>query len=113
MKSVAWRRALIFDQCGGGTMAAQSSLRGSRPDCERATGSLCAAIAADGHGYKHCLRGTHRLLKVEQTVERLTALMPSCGMTRLADITGLDRIGVPVAMVARPNAQSVSVSQGK
>jgi hypothetical protein len=36
-----------------------------------------------------------------------------CGMTRLGDITGPNPIGVPVAMVTRPNAQSVSVSQGK
>ncbi|MGH6891820.1 MAG: YcaO-like family protein [Dongiaceae bacterium] len=50
---------------------------------------------------------------MEETVERMTSLMPSCGITRLADITGLDRIGVPVAMACRPNARSVSVSQGK
>lgn len=35
------------------------------------------------------------------------------GITRVSDITGLDRIGIPVAMASRPNARSVSVSQGK
>jgi len=35
------------------------------------------------------------------------------GITRLANITGLDRIGIPVAMAVRPNSRSVSVSQGK
>lgn len=35
------------------------------------------------------------------------------GITRIANVTGLDRIGIPVAMVTRPNARSVAVSQGK
>ena len=35
------------------------------------------------------------------------------GITRIADVTGLDIIGIPVVMVCRPNARSVSVSQGK
>jgi YcaO-like protein with predicted kinase domain len=35
------------------------------------------------------------------------------GITRLGNITGLDRIGIPVAIAVRPNSRSVSVSQGK
>jgi ribosomal protein S12 methylthiotransferase accessory factor len=35
------------------------------------------------------------------------------GITRLARVTGLDRIGVPVWTAIRPNAASLSVSQGK
>jgi ribosomal protein S12 methylthiotransferase accessory factor len=35
------------------------------------------------------------------------------GITRLGNITGLDRIRVPVAVAVRPNSRSVSVSQGK
>jgi ribosomal protein S12 methylthiotransferase accessory factor len=35
------------------------------------------------------------------------------GITRVADVTGLDIIGVPVVMVTRPAARSLSVSQGK
>jgi ribosomal protein S12 methylthiotransferase accessory factor len=35
------------------------------------------------------------------------------GITRVADVTGLDRIGIPVMMVCRPNARSLAVSQGK
>lgn len=35
------------------------------------------------------------------------------GITRLGYITGLDRIGIPVAIAVRPNSRSVSVSQGK
>jgi YcaO-like protein with predicted kinase domain len=35
------------------------------------------------------------------------------GITRVGNITGLDRIGIPVAVSVRPNSRSVSVSQGK
>ena len=35
------------------------------------------------------------------------------GITRLGRLTGLDCIGIPVWMAARPNAANLSVSQGK
>ncbi|MBV9113963.1 MAG: YcaO-like family protein [Hyphomicrobiales bacterium] len=35
------------------------------------------------------------------------------GITRIGNVTGLDRIGIPVAVAVRPNSRSVSVSQGK
>ena len=35
------------------------------------------------------------------------------GITRIANVTGLDRIGIPVVTVVRPNARSAAVSQGK
>lgn len=35
------------------------------------------------------------------------------GITRVANVTGLDYIGVPVVMVTRPNARTLAVSQGK
>jgi ribosomal protein S12 methylthiotransferase accessory factor len=35
------------------------------------------------------------------------------GITRVANVTGLDRVGIPVVMTCRPNARSISVSQGK
>src|SRR5439155_960795 len=41
------------------------------------------------------------------------ALQRAIGITRVANITGLDRIGIPVVTVCRPNARSLSVSQGK
>lgn len=48
-----------------------------------------------------------------ETVARLQSLTAEVGITRVADITGLDRIGMPVVMVCRPNSRSVAVSQGK
>lgn len=35
------------------------------------------------------------------------------GITRVANVTGLDRVGIPTVVVTRPNARSLSVSQGK
>jgi ribosomal protein S12 methylthiotransferase accessory factor len=39
--------------------------------------------------------------------------MPAMGITRLGNITGLDRIGIPVAIAVRPNSRSLAVAQGK
>jgi ribosomal protein S12 methylthiotransferase accessory factor len=39
--------------------------------------------------------------------------MSEMGITRIANVTGLDRIGIPVVMVCRPNSRSIAVSQGK
>ena len=47
------------------------------------------------------------------TVERAWRLAPVMGITRIANVTGLDSIGLPVVMVCRPNSRSVAVSQGK
>jgi ribosomal protein S12 methylthiotransferase accessory factor len=35
------------------------------------------------------------------------------GITRIANVTGLDTIEIPVVMVCRPNSRSIAVSQGK
>ncbi len=40
-------------------------------------------------------------------------LAPIMGITRVANVTGLDSVGIPVVMVCRPNSRSVAVSQGK
>jgi ribosomal protein S12 methylthiotransferase accessory factor len=39
--------------------------------------------------------------------------MARMGITRVANVTGLDRTGIPVVMVCRPNSRSIAVSQGK
>lgn len=57
--------------------------------------------------------GTHRVIPPAETVARLRRFMPVMGITRIANVTGLDRIGVPVVMVCRPNARSLAVAQGK
>jgi YcaO-like protein with predicted kinase domain len=57
--------------------------------------------------------GTHRLIAPEETLERVQPFFPVMGITRVADITGLDTIGIPVIAVCRPNSRSVVVSLGK
>jgi len=57
--------------------------------------------------------GTHRLLLPEETAERVRRFMPVMGITRIANVTGLDHVGIPVVMVCRPNSRSLAVSQGK
>jgi YcaO-like protein with predicted kinase domain len=62
---------------------------------------------------KRYFHGTHRTCTPEETVARLQPLLREMGITRVANVTGLDRTGIPVVMVSRPNARSVTVSQGK
>jgi ribosomal protein S12 methylthiotransferase accessory factor len=55
----------------------------------------------------------YRARTANETVAIVNRLRGELGITRLADITGLDRIGVPVFQAIRPDARSVSVSLGK
>jgi YcaO-like protein with predicted kinase domain len=57
--------------------------------------------------------GTHRLVSPEETLESVRRFFPVMGITRVADITGLDVIGIPVVTVCRPNSRAVTVSLGK
>jgi ribosomal protein S12 methylthiotransferase accessory factor len=66
-----------------------------------------------GTGVKTYRRGTHRTVDPASTLDRVRPHLAAMGITRVANVTGLDRIGVPVVMVARPNARSLAVSQGK
>jgi YcaO-like protein with predicted kinase domain len=57
--------------------------------------------------------GTHRSQALEHSLRRVLRLAPVMGITRVANVTALDSIGIPVVMVSRPNSRSVAVSQGK
>ncbi|MET0269468.1 MAG: YcaO-like family protein [Sphingomonas sp.] len=59
------------------------------------------------------MRGPHRRLAPAETLARIIPLARAIGVTRLADVTGLDRIGVPVFQAIRPLSLSLTVSQGK
>jgi ribosomal protein S12 methylthiotransferase accessory factor len=54
-----------------------------------------------------------RAVPPSETVARVRPHLARMGITRLADLSGLDRIGVPVFAAVRPNARSVATSQGK
>lgn len=62
---------------------------------------------------KRFLEGTHRTRHPTETLADYQRLMPILGITRLANITGLDRINLPVVVAVRPNSRSLATSQGK
>lgn len=57
--------------------------------------------------------GTHRTRSPDQTIAVVKPFLPAMGITRVANVTGLDRINIPVVNAFRPNSRSLSVSQGK
>jgi YcaO-like protein with predicted kinase domain len=62
---------------------------------------------------KTFLAGTHRTRSPEETLLAIAPLARDMRITRVANITGLDVIGVPVVAVTRPNSRSIAVAQGK
>ncbi len=71
------------------------------------------ADVADACEKKLALPGTYRALPFAETIDKALDVAKRIGITRVADVTGLDSIGVPVAMAIRPASRSLSVSQGK
>ncbi|MDW8803707.1 YcaO-like family protein [Streptomyces scabiei] len=59
------------------------------------------------------LPGTVRARPPEQTWEMLAGQLTEYGITRVADLTGLDCIGLPVWTAIRPASRTLSTSQGK
>lgn len=57
--------------------------------------------------------GTHRSRDPAATLRRILPALRHMGITRLARLTGLDDLGIPVCAAIRPNAHSVAVAQGK
>lgn len=70
-----------------------------------------AQIVADGS--KGYVRGTHRCCPPSETLGKNWPIAAQLGITRLANVTGLDYLGIPVFQCMRPNSKSLSVSQGK
>ena len=57
--------------------------------------------------------GAQRACTPEQTLARMRPHFHAAGITRLAEITGLDRIGICVAQCIRPDAIVLAVDSGK
>ena len=68
-----------------------------------------------GSAPKHSRTGQHRTCSARQTWRKIRGMLDTVGITRLADITGLDRIGIPTFSVVRPIASrfGVTVTCGK
>ncbi|MFE9023439.1 YcaO-like family protein [Streptomyces sp. NPDC007808] len=62
---------------------------------------------------KLALPGTHRAVAPETTWERIAPRLRRHGITRVADVTRLDNIGIPVFLAVRPESETLAVSQGK
>jgi ribosomal protein S12 methylthiotransferase accessory factor len=57
--------------------------------------------------------GTHRLVTPEETFERIKPHLKVAGITRCANITGLDHLNIPVYCAIRPQGLTLQVSNGK
>ena len=58
---------------------------------------------------------THRAINPSQTIEKVESKLKLAGVTRVTEITHLDRVGIPVFSAIRPTAQdgAVSIYAGK
>ncbi len=58
---------------------------------------------------------TQRAVPLEETLRKAEERLPAAGITRIADITDLDRVGIPVFSCIRPTAEmgAISVYNGK
>ncbi len=60
------------------------------------------------------LGGTYRAFTPKQTLEKIEPLLwDTFGITRVANITGLDDINIPTYVAVRPHSKFFSTSQGK
>lgn len=57
--------------------------------------------------------GTHRAATLAATWRRFAPQQRAAGITRIAEQTGLDTIGIPVYAAIRPMGRSLSTQQGK
>lgn len=62
---------------------------------------------------KQFWEGTQRVMPPAETLRRIRRHFDQIGLVRLADITGLDRIGVHTVLAVRPNSRYLSVDAGK
>lgn len=63
---------------------------------------------------KAFLGSTQRTCSPEETLDRVRPHLRTCGITRIADVTGLDRIHhIPVVLAMRPNSLTLANSAGK
>jgi ribosomal protein S12 methylthiotransferase accessory factor len=57
--------------------------------------------------------GTHRLIAPAVTIARVAAHLEALEITRLADVSGLDRLGIPVFCAIRPKGLILQSTNGK
>src|SRR4051812_11124125 len=67
-------------------------------------------LAALRHDRKYSLEGVERVVTPEQTIARVLPLLAAIGVTRVADVTGLDRVGIPNFTTVRPREAGYGIS---
>lgn len=72
-----------------------------------------AWLATDRDRSKLRLPGTSRAVAPTQTLAMAKRAAATVGVTRVADITRLDTIGIPTYQAIRPMSRTLAVSQGK
>ena len=92
----------VLDPPGGGDALAENQLH--QP--VRFRGQVLRSTKA-------FITGTHRAVSPEQTFATIRPYLSRAGVTRVADVTGLDHIGVPTTLAIRPNAATMACSSGK
>src|SRR5581483_7854239 len=64
-------------------------------------------------GHKYTGEGTPRGAATAETMARLRPHFGTIGLTRIAHVTGFDRIGIPVTLAIRPNSPDIGANSGK
>ena len=72
-----------------------------------------APSVAPARASKAYRRGTHRVSTPEDTWRWIEPRLATFGISRMADVTRLDVLDVPVYQAVRPRSRNISVSQGK
>ena len=103
-------RIMVDDVCP--TIAVSHS---PAPPATAVTGDRFPGVRlfAEDRDAKRLTDGAHRAAPLAETLARARSVAPRIGLTRVGFLTGLDRIGAPVAMAVRPNARSAAISLGK
>lgn len=74
----------------------------------------CVLFRGECHRSPKTFRsGTHRAQTPEETLKRIKPYLDLAGVSRVADVTGLDNVGVPTTLAIRPNAITMACSSGK
>jgi ribosomal protein S12 methylthiotransferase accessory factor len=73
---------------------------------------MTSLLARDSTGKGH-RADAQRAVSPVRTLERVRGRFSAIGLTRLANITGLDSLGIPVVLSVRPQAGYLSVDGGK
>src|SRR5579859_7958426 len=84
----------------------------TRPPAWPVVGGL-AGLVTEHDQAKVAMPGTDRAWPAELSLARARRAATAIGVTRLADVTRLDRIGIHTWQAIRPTSKTLTVSQGK